>query len=273
MTQQKTDVPGGTITEAIAQKSAVDDDYRDKARRIVSTWQNKVQGGEELAVKGLKGKPTSTVVAELNALHEKLERIEPVNPSSEPSSAPSALARESEPGLPNVSPTPFIETEQSAVAADLNPSDPNTFPVIGGPAGDRSYWINLETKIEGYDCLGSNGCEITDKYSVSTTVNPGTTTSRMDHTASYFPSTGRFKEAHFRQFAVNRGAVTNAVDTASLRLGANTTYLSNNLDLSGSVLTVGLTLWVDAIGYGWVYSSGKTADCVGRTSPDKRCFY
>ncbi len=266
-------VNDGSITEAIAQKSATDADYRDKAKRIVSTWQNKVEGGEELAVEGLQGQPTSTVLAELDALQDKLERDNPTTTSSEPSPTSSAITQGRGSGLPDVSPTPFKQTQQSAVAADPNPSDPNTFRVSGAPAGDRSYWINLETKIEGFDCLGPNGCELADKYSVRTTVNPGTTTSRLDHTASYFPSTGRFKEAHFRQFAVNHGAVTNAVDTASLRLGANTTYLNNNLDLSGSVLTVGLTLWVDAIGYGWVYESGKTADCVGLTSPDKRCFY
>lgn len=167
---------------------------------------------------------------------------------------------------------PQTERQLSTARAASTPGNPGTYPVRGGPLGDFSYWRgDPMLQIDGKFCsLG--GCQVTDRYVVRATVSPGVQSSRIELQSTYFPSSGRLTAQ-----AVSSIAITSGRDVGYGRVvtgggGFTTHYLNSWERLSGKRLTVALELNVQTP-QGPMFDGAKTADCIGRTGNDTRCFY
>ncbi len=153
----------------------------------------------------------------------------------------------------------------------VTPSNPNTFPVRGVKTGDRWAWHQMRTIVEGAYCT-SSGCTVTDKFSVRATVDPGTKTSKLTLTTSYFPNSGAFSQRRLRLFAVCSGRVCGTNLYTGWKTGTSVKYLTSTSDRSGKPLTIatGLEAYSPR---GWTYDGAKTRDCTGRSGRDNRCRY
>lgn len=156
-------------------------------------------------------------------------------------------------------------------AASVTPSNPNTFPVRGAKTGDRWAWHQMRTIVEGAYC-SSGGCTVTDKFSVRAAVDPGTKTSKLTLTTSYFPNSGAFSQRRLRTFAVCSGKVCGTQLYTGWKTGSSVKYLSSTSDRSGKPLTIATGLEVYSP-RGWTYDGAKTRDCKGQPRTDNRCRY
>lgn len=166
--------------------------------------------------------------------------------------------------------------------------DANSFPVRGAPQGDRSYWSGNPMPALAADYCTPSGCKQTDKFTVKLTITPtraktvsgGSRGSAINWTGTYFPNGGKFKSIHMDAWGITSGWVMNestpgSSGNYSSTRKSGTFYATNDRDLAGKRLTVAVKLWIDAssIGKGWLSDGAKTADCIGRTGSDVRCFY
>lgn len=243
------------IDEGILHQAAIDPGYRAKAQELARTWSDEVATGSTL--KSISDNKTSAQVqAALASLSDRLAKL--------PKSA-----------VPSATMNSTQATQVGGVQA-LTSGNPNTFPVIGTPGGDRSYWQYLSLAITGQHCT-SSGCTTTDKITCTNVVGPGATSTVFNWNCGYFPNAGNFGNKHFDLFAVNRGSVTNSTTTGNLFTGTGGSAkitLGNGRDLHGNVLTSAVALWAYFNPLSTYYeATGKTSDATCRTGTDNRCFY
>lgn len=162
------------------------------------------------------------------------------------------------------------EPEQTLAAAAWQWSDPNTWPVRGSKSSDQWYWTNLKLVLEGKFC-STTTCKVTDHLTVTNTVDPGTSTSKITTKSLYFPNAGNFKTRNWSFLAICSGAICGS-DTRQSSASTITTYLSTDSSRQGKRLTIAVGISQSTISQ-TVRDTGKTADCRGQTGTDKRCKY
>ena len=162
------------------------------------------------------------------------------------------------------------EPEHTVAAAAWQWGDPNTWPVRGSRSTDQWYWTNLKPMVEGKFCSTST-CTITDRLSVTNTVDPGTTTSRITTKSLYSPNAGNFTTRNWSFIAICSGAICGS-ETKQSTASTITTYVTTNSSRQGKRLTLAVGISQSTIAQ-TVRDTGKTADCLGQTGTDKRCKY
>ncbi|MBK8460714.1 MAG: hypothetical protein IPL43_11475 [Micropruina sp.] len=172
--------------------------------------------------------------------------------------------------------------QSETVAAVPATDDPNSWPVVGIKQVDGSFWVaNPMAALERYSCNPS--CRLTDRVEVKTTITPtrrktvadGSQGSPVVGIMYYFPNSGNFTGMHVDVWGITSARVMykSSPGTVSLVAGqGRKAYAKNDTDLAGKRLTVSVQFWAKVAG-NWHWDAGKTADCIGRSGADYRCFY
>lgn len=126
--------------------------------------------------------------------------------------------------------------------------------------------------VEGAYC-SSSGCNVTDRITLTVTVNPGTVSSRIDVKQLYSPSAGNFGTS--RTMAYHPIIFGKVGPTGSqIQSKNNWQYvLAGYSSRSGwKPLTIAVGVRVTSPA-GAVVDGAKTADCYGSTENDHSCYY
>jgi hypothetical protein len=154
-----------------------------------------------------------------------------------------------------------------------NGNNPNSFPVKGSPAGDRSYWTGMTLYVSGTFC-GPSGCRMTDKFTTYLTITPSAATSMVCWTKSiYLPNGGNFGNKHLYLWPINSSIIIGGTNTGDIST-PSCKYVANTIMVNNDVLTIAVTLWVYGIPNGGYQPDGaKTANARCRPPGNNRCYY
>lgn len=230
---------GEPIENEIAREAAKDPAYKETALKLLNGWKSGTATSRDV--------PSGIVPSDF-AIDNALSMI--ASPET----------------LPHTSQSP------STTRAASTPGNTATYPVRGGPLGDLSYWRgNPMLVIEGQFC-GSGRCRVTDRYVVRAMVSPGVQSSRIELQSTYFPNSGNFSAQAVSSIAITRERDVGYGRSVTGGGGPSGHYLNSWERLSGKRLTVALELNLQTP-RGPYFDAAKTADCIGRTGNDTRCFY
>ncbi|MDR6269913.1 hypothetical protein JOE69_002151 [Arthrobacter russicus] len=230
---------GEPLENGIARQAAKDPAYKEAALKLLDGWKSGTAASRDV--------PLNTVPSE-SVIDNALSMIASPETVPQTSQSPSTTRTASTPG------------------------NTATYPVRGGPLGDFSYWGgNPMLQIDGQFC-GSSGCRVTDRYVVRATVSPGVQSSRIELQSTYFPNSGNFSAQAVSSIAITRGRDVGYGRSVTGGGGPSGHYLNSWERLSGKRLTVALELNLQTP-RGPYFDAAKTADCIGRTGSDTRCFY
>lgn len=155
----------------------------------------------------------------------------------------------------------------------VNPFDQNSFPVVGAPGSGKLVWVNLKFALSRQVC-NSNGCRITDTFSVRITVNPGAVRSKISITSLYSPNSGNFTKEYLSITAINKGVNYGTGNTGQLNTAKGDVYYTGSIaPLNGTVLTTAVALWVNSSTLGLGANGAKTHDAHCAKKPSNVCKY
>jgi hypothetical protein len=257
-----------TFAQAIVRNASIDSAFRAEVLGVLGSWETSTPAAGTLP-------GTDLTQVQLSALAVDLPSV------ASNGSATNAVAS-----------LPVSTTTATAVSASVVPSvavsnDPNSFPVRGSAQGDRSYWSGNPMLQKDLVFCGSSSCTTTDSVKAKLVITPtrartvsgGSLGSSVAWTIFYFPNAGNFTNVHMDTWGITSSRIMylsspgSSGDYSAARPSGKF-YAKNDTDLSSKRLTVAVELWANAVPLGgYVFDGGKTADCIGRTGLDVRCFY
>lgn len=173
-------------------------------------------------------------------------------------------------GKPSLRSALAARSSTDAFGSNVNGDNPNSFDVRG--SAGIGFWTDMQLENAGTDCEPS-GCEQTDRYTSSVTIDPGAVTTKVSATNSYFPDSGNFGKKYFELWAINHGNYVGNDETGDLP-DSSVDYVSSNTALNNDVLTTAVTQWVYAEPYGGYIADGaKTTDATCAAPGDNSCYY
>ncbi len=156
-----------------------------------------------------------------------------------------------------------------AIVASVNLGNPNSWRVSGNAI--YNYWQSMIMIIDVAFC--SSTCTTTDHMQITSTVNPGTTVTRINTGILYFPNAGNILTRRWYPYAICSGIICGT--TAPFNNNATTivTYVYYSPTRSGGrPLTIALGVQASTTA-NTVTDGSKTADCYGGSGGDTACYY
>ena len=240
----------GTLpfTQALVQETASDPAQRSMAIGLVEGWSS--SNGPVTVPGPDANKPRTLTAAEISALLTELKT----------------------PGAGSLAATPsYSGSPVVGVSTGVDPTNPLTFPVIGHAGSGNSFWTGMDLFVARAIC-DHQQCHDTDRYTSVVTINPGPTTSRVNSSNRYFPSSGYFGNKHLQMWALTDGHIEGVANTGQLP-AAGVDYVSYP-SRKGHGLQEAITLWVYLNPKGsYAAHSGKTTQGKCGTGDDHICRY
>ncbi|KIC58029.1 hypothetical protein RM52_08150 [Microbacterium hominis] len=212
---------GESVLDGIAAHAANDSTYRAAAIKLTETWTSRIAEGA--TIKGLDisaddrlNSQRDTQSGDIAKLHAELvtgnlPKTELFSPGAGKASLRSALAARS---------------STDAFGSNVNGDNPNSFDVRG--SAGIGFWTDMQLENAGTDCEPS-GCEQTDRYTSSVTIDPGAVTTKVSATNSYFPDSGNFGKKYFELWAFMRNPTAATSPTEPRQLTPRAQLLATTL--------------------------------------------